>query len=261
MAAWAITSSTLHHSVALRWRRFHASSSRLILRGCLPLRRASASTPTSRCCAASFSELDCSNRLPHSSRSGRMLASLQTCIRSLPLYLASRSDSCRYCSGLMRVSTPSIALRIMAARVWRSGRDTYTRRANLLSAASSRSQGLLVAAMIMMRESSQPPPWMPSMKARNSLVTLLSGIESWPCPALRLPSRESTSSMKMTAGCCWRARSNNCLTFCSLWPNHMDRILEPVMGMKVARLSVATARANMVLPLPGGPNSRMPRGG
>ena len=35
----------------------------------------------------------------------------------------------------------------------------------------------------------------------------------------------------------------------------------PVMGMKVERLSVATARASSVFPDPGGPNSRIPRGG
>lgn len=33
------------------------------------------------------------------------------------------------------------------------------------------------------------------------------------------------------------------------------------MAMKVARLSLATARASSVLPVPGGPNSRMPLGG
>ncbi len=38
---------------------------------------------------------------------------------------------------------------------------------HLLSAASSRSQGLLVAAMMVIRQSSAPLDWIPSMKDRN----------------------------------------------------------------------------------------------
>lgn len=44
-------------------------------------------------------------------------------------------------------------------------------------------------------------------------------------------------------------------------PTHFERSSGPFMEMKLHSLSLATAFASMVLPVPGGPKSRMPDGG
>ena len=43
-------------------------------------------------------------------------------------------------------------------------------------------------------------------------------------------------------------------------PSHLLKTSGPFMDIKLASLSVATARASRVLPQPGGPKSRMPLG-
>src|SRR5256885_14407585 len=44
-------------------------------------------------------------------------------------------------------------------------------------------------------------------------------------------------------------------------PTHLLKTSGPLMEMKLASLSVATALASIVLPHPGGPKSKMPFGG
>lgn len=48
------------------------------------------------------------------------------------------------------------------------------------------------------------------------------------------------------------------LTLASLYPNHMVNISGPLMEIKLAEHSLATALANKVLPHPGGPKNRTP---
>ena len=67
--------------------------------------------------------------------------------------------------------------------------------------------------------------------------------------------------MKMMAGAFFSASSNALRRLDSLSPASLDMISGPLMRKKKAPVSLATARAMSVLPLPGGPYSRMPLGG
>ncbi len=64
---------------------------------------------------------------------------------------------------------------------------------------------------------------------------------------------ESISSRKTTEGAACLALRNVSLTAFSDSPTHLLRNSGPLMLMKLAWLSVATALASMVLPVPGGP--------
>jgi hypothetical protein len=77
----------------------------------------------------------------------------------------------------------------------------------------------------------------------------------------RLGAIESISSMKMIAGEFFSASSNAFLRFDSDSPAILDMISGPLMRKKNAPVSLATARAMRVFPVPGGPNMRIPRGG
>ena len=67
--------------------------------------------------------------------------------------------------------------------------------------------------------------------------------------------------MKMMAGAFFSASSNALRRLASDSPAILDMISGPLMRKKKAPVSLATARAMSVLPLPGGPNSSTPRGG
>jgi hypothetical protein len=72
---------------------------------------------------------------------------------------------------------------------------------------------------------------------------------------------ESISSMKMIAGEFFSASSNALRRLLSDSPAIFDMISGPLMRKKNAPVSLATARAISVFPVPGGPNMRIPRGG
>ena len=72
---------------------------------------------------------------------------------------------------------------------------------------------------------------------------------------------ESTSSMKMIDGAFFSASSKALRRLDSDSPASFDMISGPLIRKKKAPVSLATARAMSVLPEPGGPKSRMPRGG
>jgi hypothetical protein len=159
-----------------------------------------------------------------------------------------------------------MALRSITSRASTPGSGTSTRAAKRLKAASSRSQGALVAAMTTIPlllllllvllvavvlptlpswwpEEGSPllllllllllvvwwvVVWMPSMKDRNSLATRrLVPLPPAASPPARLASRESTSSMNSTAGALRARRLNSCRTLASLSPYHLDRMLLP----------------------------------
>jgi hypothetical protein len=77
----------------------------------------------------------------------------------------------------------------------------------------------------------------------------------------RLGAIESISSMKMIAGLFFSASSNAFLKLLSLSPAILLMISGPLIKKKKAPVSFATARAMSVLPVPGGPYIRIPRGG
>lgn len=74
----------------------------------------------------------------------------------------------------------------------------------------------------------------------------------------RLDMRLSTSSMKIVEGAWCLAISNSTRTSFSLSPRHLDTIELAEMLKNVVRHSVATAFANRVFPVPGGPYSKTP---
>jgi len=69
----------------------------------------------------------------------------------------------------------------------------------------------------------------------------------------RLPASESISSKKIMQGETCRARSNIFRTPSSDFPTHILNKLGPLIWMKFASDSLATAFAKSVLPVPGGP--------
>mmetsp|Transcript_8308 Transcript_8308/g.23175 ORF Transcript_8308/g.23175 Transcript_8308/m.23175 type:complete len:277 (+) Transcript_8308:5138-5968(+) len=77
----------------------------------------------------------------------------------------------------------------------------------------------------------------------------------------RLGAMESISSMKMMAGAFFSASSKALRRLDSDSPAILDMISGPLMRKKKAPVSLATARAMRVLPEPGGPYRRTPRGG
>mmetsp|Transcript_19855 Transcript_19855/g.58997 ORF Transcript_19855/g.58997 Transcript_19855/m.58997 type:complete len:224 (-) Transcript_19855:73-744(-) len=136
--------------------------------------------------------------------------------------------------------------------------------------ASSMSHGKLVAASTMTRfgllSSSLPSPsllsdetWQPSTCTSSSVFVRREASCS-PCVPRWLQS-ESTSSMNTMDGPCSRARSNRQRTRRSLSPRYFDPSVAEVTEKKVQFVSVATAFASMVLPVPGGPNSSTPLNG
>ena len=85
---------------------------------------------------------------------------------------------------------------------------------------------------------------------------------SWPPPrpAPRLRPIESISSMKMMARPILRACWNRSRTRDAPTPTNISMKSDPVTDRKPTPASPATARAKRVLPVPGGPTSRMPLG-
>ena len=128
------------------------------------------------------------------------------------------------------------------------------RRSNRRMIASSRSNGLLVAARTSIRSSFLVRS--PSQCDMNSFLIFRMASCS---PTLVLwPSMLSTSSTKIIVGETFAASINNARTFFSSSPNHLEVIVDIETLMKLAPTSLAMAFANIVLSVPGGPKSRMP---
>merc|ERR1711871_1811384 len=68
----------------------------------------------------------------------------------------------------------------------------------------------------------------------------------------------SISSKKTVEGACHRARSNSTRTSFSESPLYLETIDDAEMLKNVVFVCVATALANKVLPVPGGPNNKTP---
>ena len=78
--------------------------------------------------------------------------------------------------------------------------------------------------------------------------------------APRLRPSASSSSMKMMQGAAFRACSNRSRTRAAPTPTNISTNSEPEIEKNGTPASPATARASSVLPVPGGPTSRMPFG-
>ncbi len=98
----------------------------------------------------------------------------------------------------------------------------------------------------------------PSSSVRSWLTTRSETLLPISCP--REGARLSSSSKKMIVGETCRALRKVCLIAFSDSPTHFERSCGPLTEMKLAFVSLATAFAISVLPVPGGPYSRTPFG-
>lgn len=192
---------------------------------------------------------------------------LHTAVRSLPLYPSACSATRLKQSSVSECFTPCMAPCRMTCLAAASGKGTSKRAATLLKAASSSSQGAFVAAMtttrpaaallgcLELQEALLLSLWdpglvaMPSMNAKNSLVTRLLASPAPPGPSAAKPPRfassESTSSMNMTAGAAAAASSNRRRTFCSDSPYHLLSTLLLVTAKKLAPEAAAATKRKM----------------
>lgn len=106
--------------------------------------------------------------------------------------------------------------------------------------------GLFVAAITMICDLC----FKPSIKVKSCDTILLS---TSPCVFSLLGAIASTSSMKMIAGEFFSASSNAFLRLLSDSPANLLIISGPLIKKKKAPVSLATALAIKVLPVPGGP--------
>mmetsp|Transcript_27287 Transcript_27287/g.91293 ORF Transcript_27287/g.91293 Transcript_27287/m.91293 type:complete len:216 (-) Transcript_27287:251-898(-) len=96
------------------------------------------------------------------------------------------------------------------------------------------------------------------MRTRNSFLRRRLPSDS---PSPRSPQRASISSMNIMAGLCSAAISKRLRTSFSDSPTHLETRSEEDTEKKVDCTWEATALARWLLPVPGGPYSRMPRHG
>jgi hypothetical protein len=116
---------------------------------------------------------------------------------------------------------------------------------------------LLVAInTLMFPRGSNPSNWL--MSSNIVRCTSLSP----PAPSSkRAPPMASTSSKKIMHAFLLRAISNSSRIIRAPSPTYFWTSSEPITRMKVASVRLATARAQSVFPVPGGPNSKTPFGG
>src|SRR5215203_3090788 len=152
-------------------------------------------------------------------------------------------------------------LRRIASRPARSGGETRTRRSKRpgrSSARSSFSTWLEAAITITIPGSFSNP----SSSTRSWFSACSrSLVPPSPPPELREPPIASSSSMKMTARPDLRASLKRRRMRAAPRPTNISTKPEPEAAKKSTPAWAATARASIVLPVPGGPWRRTPRGG
>ena len=146
----------------------------------------------------------------------------------------------------------------MASRPSRSGSSTGIRLSKRpgRSNAGSRVSGRLVAARI----TTPLEPSNPSISVRSWFrVCSRSSLPPTPAPSLFLPI-VSISSINTIHGAFSFACLNRSRTLAAPMPTNISTNSEPEMEKNGTSASPATALANNVLPVPGGPTSRAPFG-
>jgi len=128
------------------------------------------------------------------------------------------------------------------------------RKGNLRRSASSRSLGLLVAAMINLPPSDFDD-CTPSIWTRNSVFILRDDSFSFSDLFERI---ESISSKKMTDGLNLSLIEKSARTLFSLSPTHLPVSDEAEIAKNLRLHSWAIALAIIVFPFPGGPNRSIP---
>mmetsp|Transcript_37205 Transcript_37205/g.91581 ORF Transcript_37205/g.91581 Transcript_37205/m.91581 type:complete len:377 (+) Transcript_37205:303-1433(+) len=191
-------------------------------------------------------------------RMAYMPASVHTDRRSAPVQLGQRRARS---SKRMLLSQLMLLLWILkiSVRPSRSGTPNSTRLSMRpgRSSAGSRVSGLLVAmSTLTLPLASKPSSWF----TISSIVRCTS--LSPPAPSSkRAPPMASTSSKKTMQAFLLRAIWNSSLTMRAPSPTYFCTSSLPMTRMKHASVLLATARADSVLPVPGGPKRRMPLGG
>merc|ERR1719270_52655 len=147
----------------------------------------------------------------------------------------------------------------MFVRPSRSGSEnsTFLSRRPGLMRAGSRVSGLLVAiSTLMLPLGSKPSNWLIS-----SNIVLWTSL-SPPAPSSNLaPPTASISSKKIRQAFFVLAISNSSLTILAPSPTYFCTSSDPMTLIKQASVLLATALAQRVLPVPGGPYSSTPFGG
>ena len=190
-------------------------------------------------------------------RAAIIAASLAMFARSAPLLpavlAASLSRSTDASVGLFLKCTLRIASRSLRSGrlivVWRSKRPGRN------SAGSSTSARLVAARIITFVSASKPSI---STKIWFSVCSR----SSWPppMPEPRLRPTASISSMKIMAGAFFLALAKRSRTRLAPTPTNISTNSEPLMEKNGTLASPATARASIVLPVPGLPTRRIPLG-
>ena len=122
--------------------------------------------------------------------------------------------------------------------------------------AGSNTSGRLVAAITI----TPSLPSKPSISTRSWLSVCSRSSLPPPTPAPRLRPTASISSMKIIQGACFLACSNISRTLDAPTPTNISTKSEPEIVKKGTFASPAIAFANSVLPVPGEPQSKIPRG-
>ncbi len=148
--------------------------------------------------------------------------------------------------------------RRISSRPLISGRGTTTRRSKRpgRSSAGSSTSGRLVAAIKMTPSFDSNP----SISTSNAFSVCSRSSCPPPKPAPRWRPTASISSMKMMHGAFFLPCSNRSRTRLAPTPTNISTKSEPEMEKNGTFASPAMARANSVLPVPGGPTSSTPLG-
>mmetsp|Transcript_8878 Transcript_8878/g.28174 ORF Transcript_8878/g.28174 Transcript_8878/m.28174 type:complete len:205 (+) Transcript_8878:331-945(+) len=185
-------------------------------------------------------------------RMANMPASVQTERRSAPVVLGQRRAR-----RSKRMSRSTAMVLAWMRRTWvrpsRSGRPNSTLRSRRPGRrrAGSRVSGRLVAMRTLMLPRGSKP---------SSSVTIWSMVR-WtslsvppsPSPEVLEPPMASTSSKKMMQAFLERAMVKSSRTILAPSPTYFWTSSEPMTRMKQASVRFATARADSVFPVPGGP--------
>ena len=151
-----------------------------------------------------------------------------------------------------------VCTRRIPSRPFTSGRSTTTWRSNRPGriSAGSRTSGRFVAAMMITPLFCSKP----SISTRSWFSVCSRSSCPPPSPAPRWRPTASISSMKMMHGALFFPCSKRSRTRLAPTPTNISTKSAPEIEKNGTPASPATARASSVLPVPGGPRSRTPRG-
>mmetsp|Transcript_45101 Transcript_45101/g.70550 ORF Transcript_45101/g.70550 Transcript_45101/m.70550 type:complete len:230 (-) Transcript_45101:636-1325(-) len=193
------------------------------------------------------------------SRRASRPASVHTALMSAPLRsslaMMNASRSTSSASVMRPVWMPKMCLLVLMSG--RGNSILRSMRPGRQSAGSSVSGRLVAMSTLMLPRGSNPS----SSVTICSMVRCTSLSEFASSLPVRLPPMASISSKKMMQAFLLRAMVNSSRTMRAPSPTYFCTSSEPITRMKHASVRFATARAESVFPVPGGPYSITPLGG